>query len=140
VPGRAATKRTEDDKYEELLATVRDIAAATAILAHQPWGGGGTSESKLSDQMQAVAKAIGDVGRSNRLGEMSITFPDRKRARVGTQHAVTDVVADEIASAVSNTVLHEIEISYYPISSVEIRQLQSWLAMREHDTAPPPEN
>ncbi|MCI0144052.1 toll/interleukin-1 receptor domain-containing protein [Arthrobacter bambusae] len=56
-------KRTEDDKYEELLVTVRDIAETTAILAHQRWGGPGP-DFKLSDHdMRAAAKAIGDVGR-----------------------------------------------------------------------------
>lgn len=137
---QAASKRTEDDKYEELLVTVRDIAATTAILAHQRWDAA-IPEFKLSDhQMQATAKAIGDVGRSNGLGEMSITFPDKKRARVGTQHPVTDAIANEITSAASEIILREIEISYYPISSTEIQQLQSWLAMQEHDPASPPEN
>lgn len=129
-----AQKRTEDDKYEELLVTVRDIAETTAILAHQRWGG---RDFKLSDHdMRAAAKAIGDVGRATGLGEMSITFPDKKRARVGTENPVNDVIAGDIANVLAETLEHEIEVSYYPMDKSEIEDMRAMLAMRNLSSHP----
>ncbi|MBU8865574.1 toll/interleukin-1 receptor domain-containing protein [Paenarthrobacter sp. MMS21-TAE1-1] len=123
-------KRTDDDKYEELLVTVRDIAETTAILAHQRWGGPG-QDFRLSDHdMRVVAKAVGDVGRATGLGEMSITFPDKKRARVGSENPVNDVIAGKMANAVAEILEHDIEISYYPMDKSEIEDLRAMLAMR----------
>ncbi|MEW1812425.1 toll/interleukin-1 receptor domain-containing protein [Pseudarthrobacter phenanthrenivorans] len=129
-------KRTEDDKYEELLVTVRDIAETTAILAHQRWGGP-APDFKLSDHdMRAAAKAIGDVGRATGLGEMSITFPDKKRARVGTEKPVNDVIAGDIASVLEATLEHEIEVSYYPMDGSELQEMRAMLAMRNLSSQP----
>ena len=75
-------------------------------------------------------RAIGDVGRATGLGEMSITFPDKKRARVGSENPVNDVIAGDIANVVAATLEHDIEISYYPMDKSEIEDMRAMLAMR----------
>ena len=120
-------KRDDDDKLEEILETVRGIAAATAV------GAGQRKESRgplANVDLNIVARAIARVGRSAGVGEMSVEFPDRKRILVSTERPIHDAVAKEIQTAVEGLLEQAIEIAYNPMSPEDLERLRDLLASR----------
>lgn len=122
-------KRPDEDKFEEILETVRSIASTTSILAHQRWGG--TTDLLSQPDMSALARAIGDVGRATGVGEMSISFPDKKRVLIATQRPINETISDDMERVIEDLLGRDIEVAFQPMKAEQVERVRQLVQMSE---------
>jgi hypothetical protein len=81
--------------------------------------------------MSALARTIGDVGRANGVGEMSITFPDKKRVLIATQRPVNESISEDMERAIEDVIGKDIEIAFQPMKEEQIERVRQLVQMSE---------
>jgi hypothetical protein len=119
-------ERTDSEKIDEVLDVVRGLSRAGST---RNWSTGTTEVRLDSEEKRLVAKAIGDAGKLNELGEIVTSYPDDRRVLVSVEKPISADAAHALQQAATSVLWRDIEVSFQPMSAQEVANAQ---ALNEH--------